>query len=498
MRSASLLLLRAGLAGLVAVARGQSAASSGDDVGQCSCSGLDYTDGGSYLVDGSSTNDFTFTSEFEGCGQSTITPILVSPNGYGYECSPIESQLDGVEQSSSCAISYADMSSGTWTILIEAPEQNFSVQRQFNITVSDAGVNTVVVTVTPTVVESITSTDPGETITSWVVETETQYLDPETVTGNCYLQTDTVVQYEPGPITKVVVLPLAEANARPVAADVVTAADADVNQVMANNLASNHPNHLASNTTDHHHQPAGGHHTRHDAPKGRPTDPLHDTAAAHHDHHPAAAHDNPPVAPAAYHARYNSHADHNSDWQTPDRQSAAHYKADNDHHDTPAQPSDAADYHPGQRLLDGAAEEEEEVEVVEEEGQALTGPLMRQCPQLRQLQKLKLGRSLDITSTVYAATTVTSTVVEVQEGDPTTEYDFYTTLTTFTPPAETVCGAETTVTLLYQGPPTTEYQIVTVTHYTWATVWVRQTQYSTATDYDAMTRCVQAGGQYGV
>ncbi|AEO63873.1 uncharacterized protein THITE_2015860, partial [Thermothielavioides terrestris NRRL 8126] len=146
--------------------------------GQCSCSGLDYTDGGSYLVDGSSTNDFTFTSEFEECAQSTITPILVSPDGYGYECSPIESQLDGVEQSSSCAISYADMSSGTWTILIEAPEQNFSVQRQFNITVSDAGVNTVVVT--------------------------TQYLDPETVTGNCYLQTDTVVQYEPGPITKVV------------------------------------------------------------------------------------------------------------------------------------------------------------------------------------------------------------------------------------------------------------------------------------------------------
>jgi hypothetical protein len=66
MRSVSLLLLRAGLAGLAAVAHGQSAASSGDDAGQCSCSGLDYTDGGSYLVDGSSTNDFTFTSEFEG------------------------------------------------------------------------------------------------------------------------------------------------------------------------------------------------------------------------------------------------------------------------------------------------------------------------------------------------------------------------------------------------------------------------------------------------
>jgi hypothetical protein len=42
----------------------------------------------------------------------------------------------------------------------------------------------------------------------------------------------------------------------------------------------------------------------------------------------------------------------------------------------------------------GEAEEvEEEVVVVkEEEGRALTGPLMRQCPQLRQLQRFKLGR----------------------------------------------------------------------------------------------------------
>ena len=32
----------------------------------CSCSGLDYTNGGSYLIDASSTNDFVFTSEFSG------------------------------------------------------------------------------------------------------------------------------------------------------------------------------------------------------------------------------------------------------------------------------------------------------------------------------------------------------------------------------------------------------------------------------------------------
>ena len=32
----------------------------------CSCAGLDYTDGGAYLVDGNSGDDFAFTSTFAG------------------------------------------------------------------------------------------------------------------------------------------------------------------------------------------------------------------------------------------------------------------------------------------------------------------------------------------------------------------------------------------------------------------------------------------------
>ena len=32
----------------------------------CTCSGLDYTNGGSYLIDGSSDRQFVFTSQFEG------------------------------------------------------------------------------------------------------------------------------------------------------------------------------------------------------------------------------------------------------------------------------------------------------------------------------------------------------------------------------------------------------------------------------------------------
>ncbi len=34
--------------------------------GQCTCAGLDFTDGGSYLVDGNSDHDFAFTSVFSG------------------------------------------------------------------------------------------------------------------------------------------------------------------------------------------------------------------------------------------------------------------------------------------------------------------------------------------------------------------------------------------------------------------------------------------------
>ncbi|KAK4228650.1 hypothetical protein QBC38DRAFT_414169, partial [Podospora fimiseda] len=145
---------------------------------QCSCSGLDYTDGGSYLVDGSSDDDFAFTSVFEGCFEATIVPVLVSPDLVGYECSPVESQQDGVEQASTCPIPYSEMTSGTWIIVLYVPEQDFVVQREFNITIGGDEVNTVIVT--------------------------TEYQEPETITGDCYSQTDTVVQYIPGPTTKIV------------------------------------------------------------------------------------------------------------------------------------------------------------------------------------------------------------------------------------------------------------------------------------------------------
>ena len=65
----------------------------------CVCSGLDYTNGGSYLIDGSSPRDFIFTSQFSGCDDDTIQPILVSPDGSQFTCSEIRAGEDGQQQS---------------------------------------------------------------------------------------------------------------------------------------------------------------------------------------------------------------------------------------------------------------------------------------------------------------------------------------------------------------------------------------------------------------
>ncbi len=67
---------------------------------QCSCSGLDYVNGGSYLIDGGLQSQFTFNSIFTGCPDGFITPILVDPSGSQFKCSEIETQPDGSQQSS--------------------------------------------------------------------------------------------------------------------------------------------------------------------------------------------------------------------------------------------------------------------------------------------------------------------------------------------------------------------------------------------------------------
>jgi len=94
-----------------------------DAVPTCGSTGLDYTDGGSYLIDASVNQSFAFTSVFtskwwyirtntmhsslhwrllwlQGCPDGWVLPLLVSPEGTQYNCSEIETQPDGYQQQS--------------------------------------------------------------------------------------------------------------------------------------------------------------------------------------------------------------------------------------------------------------------------------------------------------------------------------------------------------------------------------------------------------------
>ncbi|KAK3370035.1 hypothetical protein B0H63DRAFT_551973 [Podospora didyma] len=139
----------------------------------CSCTGLDYTDGGSYLVDGASNDDFTFTSVFEACDQpDDVHPILVSPDGKQYSCTTIGMELEGQQQQSACDIPYSQMPSGKWSIVIQADNVNFQVIREFQLTVTTP--DHITTTITPTVVVGVTTTAPAVTIAQTITQTSTQ------------------------------------------------------------------------------------------------------------------------------------------------------------------------------------------------------------------------------------------------------------------------------------------------------------------------------------
>ncbi len=62
------------------------------------------------------------------------------------------------------AITYSELSSGSWTIIIEAPDHGFMVQRQFNLTIGARNDKTVIVTVSFPPVDGLNAlrlTHPG-------------------------------------------------------------------------------------------------------------------------------------------------------------------------------------------------------------------------------------------------------------------------------------------------------------------------------------------------
>ncbi|KAI1344678.1 hypothetical protein F5Y15DRAFT_756 [Xylariaceae sp. FL0016] len=155
----------------------------------CSVYGIDYSNGGSYNIDASSDDYFTFTSVFEGCEQETINPILVAPSGDQYPCSAVTTTPEGEEVTSSCGIAYSSMPSGQWKIIISGTKM--AVQRVITLTAGTP--ETVVITATPTVVIGLTSTPAATTVFSTIgTQTQTLILVPKTITAPCDGPTQTL------------------------------------------------------------------------------------------------------------------------------------------------------------------------------------------------------------------------------------------------------------------------------------------------------------------
>ncbi|KAI0189183.1 hypothetical protein EV127DRAFT_470810 [Xylaria flabelliformis] len=135
----------------------------------CTVYGVDYSNGGSYNIDATSDELFTFTSIFQGCVQEPVKPALVDPAGHQYTCTAINTTPDGQEVKSTCSIAYSSMSSGQWRIVISGV--SVAVQRVINLT-----------SVSPSTV---------------TVTTQTLILAPETVTRPCSGPTTTVTVTPP-------------------------------------------------------------------------------------------------------------------------------------------------------------------------------------------------------------------------------------------------------------------------------------------------------------
>ncbi|KAL7623435.1 hypothetical protein AAE478_007117 [Parahypoxylon ruwenzoriense] len=147
----------------------------------CSSYGVDYVNGGSYDIDSSSSDDFTFTTMFQGCEQESVTPILVDPAGTQYPCSAIDTTPDGEHVTSTCEITYSEMASGLYKIILSGDK--IGVQRTIALTAGTP--TTITITATPTVVIGVTSTPDATTIYKTIAQTQTVILTPGKVTAPC-------------------------------------------------------------------------------------------------------------------------------------------------------------------------------------------------------------------------------------------------------------------------------------------------------------------------
>ncbi|KAK4229416.1 hypothetical protein QBC38DRAFT_109107 [Podospora fimiseda] len=165
----------------------------------CTSYGVDYANGGSYYIDGTSNQYFSFITIFQGCSQETISPVLIGPDDNQYACSSIKIDQSGVQVTSTCGIPFSYMKSGVWKIIIAGNQ--ISTQRTIGLTVGAPQIT--YVTATPTVVVGVTTTARAQTILTTILQTQTLIIVPRTVTAACPGATRTVTAYPQGTTTTV-------------------------------------------------------------------------------------------------------------------------------------------------------------------------------------------------------------------------------------------------------------------------------------------------------
>ncbi|KIV81088.1 hypothetical protein PV11_08538 [Exophiala sideris] len=157
----------------------------GQTLADCISFGYDFVDGGGpYCINTTSTDYFSFGTEFEGCqpsdSQGDITPILVDPNNNEYFCSNIPTQPADTDMVSTCNVTgntlqKDQMFSGNWTVVVEG--LTFAWQRDFSVIAAPP----VTVTSTPTATFTVTNI-PSTTITSTSTGWDSITISASTIT----------------------------------------------------------------------------------------------------------------------------------------------------------------------------------------------------------------------------------------------------------------------------------------------------------------------------
>ncbi|KAI6911258.1 hypothetical protein D0869_04185 [Hortaea werneckii] len=180
-----MLSISAGFVGLTLVAARAVAQNTAEEcfadgyVNPCMGFAMDFHDGGSYFQNISSPDDFTFSSQFEGCqADAFANNLLVDPNGDQYLCTDTDIFPDDTTETSTCPLEKQQMWSGDWTVVIISNNGEngcpIAIQRDFELTVAEPSTEVYTPTVTiPTVITPVETSTSVTTTTDWLTVTST-------------------------------------------------------------------------------------------------------------------------------------------------------------------------------------------------------------------------------------------------------------------------------------------------------------------------------------